>query len=249
MNRSKFLLASLVAGVTGAVRSNNEPSQGTRVLMYHDINHDNRVDDVYSLPYARFCQGVAMVAAWAKEMPHAFVSFSDTPTPGIAVTFDDGYRSTLRDAAPIFVEHRVPFHVFVTKAYVESRDPRYLTASQLLELLKVPGATLGLHGSTHSKFTQLTEDSLRRELHESRDWLQQLIGREVTSLSYPHGDFDLRVKSVVAECGFTTAACSNIGTFHDTAQALAIPRVDVWSFDSPQSTVAKTRGDWDALLP
>jgi len=249
MNRSKFLLASLVAGASGTVRSNNKPSQGTRVLMYHDINHDDQTSDIYSVPLARFRQGVATVAAWAREKRHAFVPFCDTPTPGIAVTFDDGYHSTLRDAAPIFVEHRVPFHVFVTKAYVESRDPRYLTASQLHELLKVPGATLGLHGSTHSKFTQLTEDSLRRELRESRDWLQQLIGRPITSLSYPHGDFDPRVKSVVAECGFTTAACSNIGTFHDTTQALAIPRVDVWSFDSPQSTVAKTRGDWDALLP
>jgi peptidoglycan/xylan/chitin deacetylase (PgdA/CDA1 family) len=165
------------------------------------------------------------------------------------VTFDDGYQSTLKLAAPVLVSLKIPFHVFITKSYVDSGDSRYLAKRDLIELAELPGATLGLHGMSHSRLSSLSDDSLHREMRESRDWLEQLIGRSVNSLSYPHGDFDARVSAATLAAGITTAACSNIGTFLKTSQSLSIPRIDIWSYDSPKSTVAKIRGDWDFLLP
>jgi len=248
MNRGKFVLADAVSVVNGMVRRPNAPTLGTRVMMYHDVNEDNRADDIYSVPLTSFSRGVSAVAAWAKEHRHRFVTFSAACTPGIAVTFDDGYSSTLRLAAPVFANHAIPFHVFVTKAYVESGNPLYLSPRDVRELAAFPGATVGLHGASHTKFSQLDDASLRRELEESRDWLQQLTGRSIDTLSYPHGDFSPRVGAVVAQCGITAAACSNVGTYSDSAQSLSIPRVDLWSHDSPRTTVAKVRGDWDLLL-
>ena len=248
MNRGKFLLAEGVSTLNGVVRRLDAPSLGTRVLMYHDVNEDGRVDDIYSMPFASFSRGVSAVAAWAKERRHSFVTFSAVATPGIAVTFDDGYSSTLRLAAPVLATHAIPFHVFVTKSYVESGNSLYLSPKDVRELAAFPGATFGLHGASHTKFSDLGDAELRRELEESRDWLEQLTGQSIDSLSYPHGDFSPRVSAVVAQCGIAAAACSKAGTFSDATQVLSIPRLDLWSLDSHRTTVAKVRGDWDLLF-
>lgn len=249
MNQGKFLLATLAASALRLARRRDESRRGTRVLMYHDINEHDMVSDIYSIPLLSFTRGLAALSEWATSIGHTFVSFTATPQPGLAVTFDDGYKSTLRLAAPIFAEHEIPFHVFVTKSYTEQNNDRYLSRVDIRTLSQMPLATLGVHGVSHRHFSQLEESSLRQELNDSRGWLEQIIGKPVTSLSYPHGDFTPRVSDVVAECGFTAAACSNAGTFTDVSQSLQIPRVDIWSHDSPKSTVAKARGDWDLLLP
>jgi peptidoglycan/xylan/chitin deacetylase (PgdA/CDA1 family) len=176
------------------------------------------------------------------------VPFTATPRPGIAVTFDDGYRSTLTLAAPFLMEHSIAFTVFVTKSFVDSGS-RYLSTADLRTLASLPGVVLGTHGVSHSRFSDLDERLLREELSSSRDWLQQTIGKPVTSMSYPHGSHTHRISEIAHECGYTTAACSSRGTFIDGAQSMRIPRIDIWSHDSGAATIEKTRGDWDRLLP
>lgn len=248
MNRAKYAAARLAARSLGALQRHDEPARGTRVLMYHDVNDTGARDDIYSLPVSQFAEGVAALVRWAREHGHSFVPLTATPQRGIAVTFDDGYRSTLTLAAPILVEHSIAFSVFVTKSYVDS-DSRYLTTTDLQTLALLPGVVLGTHGVSHSQFAELDEKALREELSSSLDWLQQTIGAPVTSLSYPHGSHTQRIGEIAHECGYTTAACSSRGTFTDATQSMRIPRIDIWSHDAGTSTIEKTRGDWDRLLP
>jgi len=249
MNTGKYLAARLAARVLGLLISRDEPSRGTRVLMYHDVITGTEQSDIYSLPVAKFAEGISSLARWAFDHDHPFVPLSPVPQPGIAITFDDGYSSTLALAAPILSEHAIPFHVFATKSFVESGDRRYLTPIELQRLADLPGASLGIHGETHTRFTELDEDTLRRELSTTRDWLEQLIQRPVSSLSYPHGSFTPRTRRTVEASGFTIAACSKIGTFTSPEQTWRVPRIDIWSYDDRTSTIGKTRGDWDSLLP
>jgi peptidoglycan/xylan/chitin deacetylase (PgdA/CDA1 family) len=200
------------------------------------------------LPVEHFEDGIVALSRWARERGHSFVPLTATPQPGIAVTFDDGYRSTLALAAPLLVEHSIAFSVFVTKSFVDCGS-RYLTTADLRALAKLPGVVLGTHGVSHTKFAELEERELREELSSSRDWLEQTIGVSVTSLSYPHGSHTPRIGEIARECGYTTAACSSRGTFKDAAQSMRIPRIDIWSYDSGKATIEKTRGDWDLLLP
>jgi len=249
MNRGKFVIASLAARTLSVFRRTDEPRHGTRVMMYHDINESGVIEDIYSIPVKAFSRGVAGLAEWAGIERHSFVPFASRPEPGIAITFDDGYRSTLFLAAPVFEKFEIPFHVFVTKSFVEQGNPSYLSKSDVVALSRMPLATIGVHGVSHRHFSQLNETSLRKELLESRDWLEQLIGQPVTTLSYPHGDFTPAISNIVGQCGFDAAACSAVGTFTQSAQSLVIPRIDIWSHDTPSTTIAKVRGKWDTLLP
>ena len=121
--------------------------------------------------------------------------------------------------------------------------------AEIKELSALPGVTVGVHGVTHQRLTKLSSQQVRDELAQSRDWLEQLTGRSVTSMSYPHGDFNPEVSEIAKSCGFETAACSRIGTFTDICQAFAIPRIDIWAFDKRRAFLQKTLGSWDRLLP
>ena len=58
---------------------------------------------------------------------------------------------------------------------------------------------IGSHGVTHTKLTELSDKELINELVSSKHFLEDIIGREVHTISYPHGAINSRVKKAVAK--------------------------------------------------
>ena len=249
MTRITYQTASLLATIVGLLRRTSETSNGTRVLMFHDLCDSNSDLELYAIPASRFVLNMTELAEWSRHHQVCFIPFSSSPSQGIAVTFDDGYQSTLRLAADVLVSLGIPFHVFVTKEYVMSGDKRYLRESEIRQLTALPGATVGIHGLSHTHFPALETSRLRSEMYVARQWLEQLIGKSVDTISYPHGSFDERVRAEVQNLGFDAAACSQAGTFSSPLQRFSIPRIDIWAFDRKRAIIQKTRGSWDRLLP
>ena len=249
MTRLTYQLARMAARMIASIQQPNETLRGTRVLMFHDLQKLTAFSDIYTMPASSFKGGMSLLSEWMKRKQTEFVPFSSEPRPGVAVTFDDGYRSTLYIAAEILISLQIPFHIFVTKSFVDSGGARYLSDSDLKRLVSMPGVTLGVHGVSHDRMPTLTESQLRTDLAEARDWLEQLTGTSISSLSYPHGSYTTEVASLVQTCGFTAAACSNVGTFTSEQQRMVIPRIDMWSRDTGRVWIDKTRGGWDHLLP
>lgn len=216
--------------------------------MFHDLTSSNKSNDLYMLPARTFRLALEKLRHWSTSVNSKVVPFSPEPVDGMVITFDDGYRSTLTIAAPLLVDHQVPFHIFVTKSYVQSGDEKYLSVDDIIQLSKTSLATFGVHGDTHRAFSTLSEMELRRELRDSRDWLEQILGRSVYTLSFPFGDYDQRAIDAAADAGFVAAACSRAGTYVDSLQRYNIPRIDIWSMDSPDVILAKVQGCWDVIL-
>lgn len=249
MTRLTYQLARLTAQMITLIRQPNETSRGTRILMFHDLHELTDFSDLYSMPASSFRSGMSLLSEWMKHDQAEFVPFSSEPRPGVAVTFDDGYQSTLRIAAEILISLQIPFHIFVTKSFVDSGGARYLRDSDLKRLVTMPGVTLGVHGVSHDPMPSLSDSQLRSDLAKARDWLEQLTGTPISTLSYPHGAYTTDVASLVRSCGFAAAACSNAGTFTSEHQRMVIPRIDMWSRDTGRVWIDKTRGGWDYLLP
>lgn len=249
MNQLQYRLAQLTADVIERALRPRAYLDGTRVLMFHDFNTHGKTSDIYSMPICRFESSIRALAVFRSIRGTEFVALSELPQPGIAFTFDDGFSSVLTLATPTLQEHRIPYTIFVVQDFVESGLPQYLTRRDIRELAELEGVTIGLHGKRHERFASLTRGQLRSSLREGQDWLEQLTSREVRSLSYPFGDFSAWVKDEVQEAGFALATCSAPGTFKESRQHLAIPRIDVWSRDRPTSLIQKVGGAWDLLLP
>ena len=241
-----FALASKLRG----------PRQGFRVLMYHSVN--------YRAPYAKSNDPFGIftvnpqlfnihIEALIECSYISLVSLTEGLTHishnklSVALTFDDGFKDNLYSVAPVLIKHRIPFIVFVTCGHLQKGEPDFLTPNELRELSKLPGVCIGAHGVTHTPFTYLTDSMLTNELLSSKQYLEDVIGKEVTTVSYPHGAVDLRVRNAVKKAGFKIGATSRIDVNNNLTDPLSLRRTVILASDSKRVFLQKLCGDWDWL--
>lgn len=215
--------------------------------MYHSIggNADGDTRGLYSVKPDAFRTQMNILRDRSISGRSSVVPFGSEHPGTISITFDDGYLDNLTVAAPILVDRGIPFHVFLCPNFIESGRPEFLSRADVIELAAIDGVSLGVHGYSHAPLTALDLNDLQSELFRSRKWLEDLIQRPVTTMSYPHGAIDFKVSQAAMENGFTRAACSKFGPIIQPLHALRIPRIDIWSTDSDKSFVAKINGKWD----
>jgi peptidoglycan/xylan/chitin deacetylase (PgdA/CDA1 family) len=132
------------------------------------------------------------------------------------ITFDDGYAETLDVALPVLKARSLPAIVFVVSGLIGGRatwnaDPqRLLSRAGLLEL-DAAGVFIGSHSRTHPRLSTLGNDAIDEEVRGSRQELEDLLGREVRFLAYPHHDRDERVVAAVEKAGYAGAAAGRQG--------------------------------------
>jgi peptidoglycan/xylan/chitin deacetylase (PgdA/CDA1 family) len=164
----------------------------------------------------------------------------------LAVTFDDGFRSTSVNGLRVLSRLGIPGTVFVVTEFVGKRGPmswpgvdqwiggRYeseLVSASWSELGELAGAgwEIGSHTCTHPHLTRCDDGALERELVASRARCEDELGRSCLSLAYPFGDYDARVERAAGRAGYATAC-----TLPDRLQQggpLARPRIGVWHDD------------------
>ncbi len=223
------------------------PARGLRILMYHSVATDSAADrsDTYSISRSRFTNHLDYLSEHRAEDDLAVRTFFEIDEIGVAITFDDGYRDNLEIAAPLLVERGFPFHIFINPGFLRSGDGRYLNETMLCELAGLPGVTIGAHGYSHKRLTECSPSELEGELISSKKWLEDTIGKEITSMAYPHGALDNNVKSAVQKVGFELAACSHFGKVDANSDKLALERTDIWSRDNVRIFGSKLEGNWD----
>ncbi len=119
-------------------------------------------------------------------------------THSVAITFDDGLVSFLENAVPVLQTLNLPATVFVVAAVAPTmptwgehyydKNERVMSAEQLRSLPDM--VAIGSHTLTHPHLPALDEESVAREVVESRASLEGLLQRPVTTFSFPYGEFD-----------------------------------------------------------
>ncbi|MDX6442769.1 MAG: hypothetical protein QOE43_2498, partial [Gaiellaceae bacterium] len=124
LKNSVYRAIGETANGLGAV---NGDERSLRVLMYHKVNDlpGNRM----SMPVSLFDEQMAQL----RELGYVAVDLdavlahygAGTPLPkgAFLITFDDGYRDNLENAAPVLYKHGYPAVQFVPIAYVGDRQP------------------------------------------------------------------------------------------------------------------------------
>jgi peptidoglycan/xylan/chitin deacetylase (PgdA/CDA1 family) len=109
---------------------------------------------------------------------------------------------------------------------------RTMTSDDLLELASEL-FEIGAHTVSHPPLSTLTRRAQLEEIGASKDRLEALVGRPVTSFSYPHGDYSTITRRAVACAGFTTACTTVGGAVAGGSRPLELPRLHVldWSGD------------------
>ncbi len=179
-------------------------------------------------------------AEWARR--HAAGTL---PQRSVAVTFDDGYASTLK-AKPILDALGFPGTVFVVVDFVASGDPlqwpgidewrssehaqelQPLNWEQLEELTSA-GWEVGSHTLSHPRLPGLDPEALDAELRDSRTAIVDRVGACET-IAYPYGEADERVAAAAEAAGYL-AGCT-LTAFHVVDDAYRRVRVGLYSRDT-----------------
>lgn len=98
--------------------------------------------------------------------------------------------------------------------------------------LRRGGMQVGAHTVNHPILARLPAAQARREIDDSRRWLQDLLGEPVRVFAYPNGkpgeDYGDEAVGLVRELGFETAVSTRWGAAHAGSDPLQLPRFSPW---------------------
>ncbi|MFB6264023.1 MAG: polysaccharide deacetylase family protein, partial [Bradymonadaceae bacterium] len=135
------------------------------------------------------------------------------------LSFDDGFRNNVENAAPILCELEIPAVFFVTTDYMSSgwegarefarrsgRDGVVEMATwEQLRQLDARGFEIGAHTCTHRRLADLHRAEARSEILESKRAIEDEIDGECRYFSWPFGgrdDIRPEVIELVKSVGF-----------------------------------------------
>jgi peptidoglycan/xylan/chitin deacetylase (PgdA/CDA1 family)/glycosyltransferase involved in cell wall biosynthesis len=104
---------------------------------------------------------------------------------------------------------------------------RVMTVGEIRELASRPGHSIGAHTVNHLALTTQPLETRRCEVVSDKNALEQALGKAVRLFSYPFGDYDAELVSVVREAGFLAAVTVEAGAVSAVCNPLRLPRFEV----------------------
>jgi peptidoglycan/xylan/chitin deacetylase (PgdA/CDA1 family) len=104
---------------------------------------------------------------------------------------------------------------------------RMLSEGELMSLGNDNLIEIGAHSVTHSVLPSLPFDAQHREVSESKRALEALIGKPVSSFSYPYGRTSEPTLSVVRDAGFGRACSTRSASVAPNGDPFDLPRIAV----------------------
>lgn len=106
-----------------------------------------------------------------------------------SLTFDDGYKSHLQIAEELAKRNlKGTFYIITNEIAINSR---YLDKKEIKEIDSL-GMEIGSHTCSHRHVNRLTTKDMINELHDSKYCLEDILSKQVESISYPGGHFSQR---------------------------------------------------------
>ena len=219
------------------------------VLLYHSVSDEptgefgpytvsrrqlaSHLDQVTGLGFSTLTFG-QLVARRAAGLP--------LPPRTAVITFDDGFAD-FDNAWPELTQRGLAATLYVTAGTVGRRSEwltplgagglPMLSRSQLLDLA-ADGCEIGAHSMSHPQLDCLARPAAAAEILQSKDVLEQALGRRIDTFAYPHGYHDKAVKHLVTAAGFTSAAAVRNALSPADDDPFALARVTVMSDFGPE---------------
>ncbi len=180
-----------------------------------------------------------------RQQGHRFVSIDEacdiiskghTNHPFVCLTFDDGYQDNYDIAYPILKQMDIPFAIYVTTGFIDNRIPiRWYPDEKLgintesLKTLDVdPLCTIGAHTVSHPRLDTLTAEEQEKEILQSRQELENLLGHPIRHFSYPHGAYNTDTLKIVSDSRFLSSLCAWGGSIRKgNVNLLELPRIEM----------------------
>jgi peptidoglycan/xylan/chitin deacetylase (PgdA/CDA1 family) len=174
----------------------------------------------------------------------------------IIITFDDGYESVYTRAFPLMNKYQFKGVVFMPVDYIDKYNDwdvqfggkryRHLSLDNLHQMHK-SGFEIGSHCLSHRLLLFMNPKRQFNELSVSRNRLEDLIGTEVFSVSYPFGRFNGKILQKASKAGYRFGV--GLTSFRKVQKSLAIyalRRFNIYHQDSDKVFLQKIAASYNS---
>lgn len=190
--------------------------EGFPILEYHQVTDEvlDPVYEVYNVPPAEFAaqldylQAEGYTTITLQDFMRVVHGKGTLPEKPIILTFDDGYKDNYTEMLPILEAHGMTAVVYVITN--ELGKAGYMTVDELKDM-QIRGIEIGSHTSDHLPLNELNNFIQRRQVRESKIFLEWSGLQTIYSFSYPNGVFTSEVEEILREENYLTAVTGNAG--------------------------------------
>jgi peptidoglycan/xylan/chitin deacetylase (PgdA/CDA1 family) len=177
------------------------------VLMFHSITdvkgNELQISKERFREEMQYLKDKGYTSLTLTELYNFFENNKPVPQKSVVITFDDGYVDNYTNAYPILKEFGFKATIFDITGTVD-KYPAYLTSAQLKEL-DSNGIDIEPHTVNHPELIKLSYGMQYKELKDSKDFLEKLLGKTVKFVAYPDGEWNQDTIKAVKDIGYTMA--------------------------------------------
>ena len=228
---------------------------GSRILTYHSVGTRNHEMNVTPEMFARQMD-------WLAERPDVGSLPDAAGGKGIAITFDDGYRDNLLNAAPVLRDCGLGATCFIVPGRMggvlahdrgqaqSDPDSCVLMTWEEAASWREMGFEIGAHTMSHRRLSKCTAREQHEEIADCAMAIQRHLGVCPEAFAYPFGssaDYDDISVRLAQEAGFAYAVSSRYGVNGAARERWALRRIWIDATDDMAMFRAKVEGRLDSL--
>lgn len=217
-----------------------------RILAYHSIGQAEwGTNDVTPEQFRKQIE-LALNAGYRFVPAREIVETGGGPKD-LAITFDDGLKSVLTQAAPILKEYGLPWTFFPVSEWSEGNhwmDEDFVMSWNDIEELLKQGAEMGSHSATHPDFSRIGRNQMVDELGGSREVFRKRLGFAPETFAIPFGqswNWTQESEKIAREVGYSVIYAQA----EETRPTNTVARTFVTKFDGDFIFNALLKGKFD----
>jgi peptidoglycan/xylan/chitin deacetylase (PgdA/CDA1 family) len=204
--------------------------------------------------------GLGEVARWLGRPGAGGGPAAGTGKKPVAITFDDGFEDFYTHAFPVLERFGFTASMYLPTAFVgggsEARPADKFAGKTFLswpQVRELGGRRIefGSHTVTHPQLRFEKLETVRREVRDSKDTIEQHLGSPVTSFAYPYAFpetdavFREQLRGMLEQAGYENGVCTMVGTAAPGEDRYFLKRLPANACDHPRLFRAKLEGAYD----
>ncbi len=120
----------------------------------------------------------------------------------VTTSWDDGHKLDLK-LGELLKKYRLTGTFYISLKNHEFHKSELLSSQEIKDLSK--NYEIGAHTLTHPDLTKISVLQAKKEINQSRLYLEKIINKKINSFCYPSGKFNPVIKKLIKKSGFKLA--------------------------------------------
>ncbi len=148
------------------------------------------------------------------------------PAKTVVITLDDGFKDNYTEAFRVLKKYRLPATIFIIINEVGRADR--LNWAEIKEMKACGLVDFGSHTMGPDPLIKITSrEELKKQIFDSKKILEEKLGGEVGSFSYPEGMFNEDIRKLVIDAGYKCAVATKTGLDHPWKDVFLLKRLRI----------------------